>query len=339
MTRPRVRDLGLRPGTLPPGPLNAITDVPGVIVGHVTLIEGESIRTGATAIRIAERNLFTQPLVGTVHVINGFGKSLGLMQTAELGRIETPIVITNTLSVWAAAEALVDWTLRENDARSINPVVGECNDSRLSDVVGRHVTREHVLEALESAHDGEVAEGNVGAGTGMCGFGYKAGVGTSSRIAATKGGDYAVGVVVVCNTGAPGELCLAGLPVGQRLIASANEAANEDGSIIIVLGTDAPLTSRQLERVAKRATHGLARAGAISSHGSGDVVVAFSTTEPSSTFVEGRDITALFRATVEATDEAIGNSVLRSETLTGRDGTTVGAIPLDAVRRCCEGLM
>ena len=333
MTRPRVRELGLAPGALPTGSLNDITDVPGVIVGHTTLTEGSDIRTGVTAIRVAERNLFSEPLVGAVHVINGFGKSLGLMQLAELGRIETPIVITNTLSVWTAADALVDWTLQRNDAVSINPVVGECNDSRLNDITGRHTTREHVLSALESASRGPVDEGNVGAGTGMCGFGYKTGVGTASRIAATGCGEHVVGVLVVCNTGAPGELCLAGEPVGRRLIESANEAANEDGSIIIVVGTDAPVDSRQLQRIAKRTTHGLARAGAISSHGSGDVAFAFSVSEPASTFIERRDITPLFRATVEATDEAIGNAVLRSETLTGRDGTTVEAIPVERLGR------
>ncbi len=330
--RPRVRDLGLAPGGLPTGPRNAIADVPGVVVGHATLLEGDDVRTGVTAVRVAGRDLFREPPVGAVHVINGFGKSLGLMQVQELGRIETPIAVTNTLSVWTAAEALVDWTLRENDPRSINPVVGECNDGLLNDIVGRHVTREHVLAALEAAGP-ETAEGNVGAGTGTTGFGYKAGVGTASRLVATQTGSRVVGVLVVCNTGAPGELTLAGVPVGRELRRVSEAGANEDGSIIIVMGTDAPLTARQLGRMARRTTHGLARTGCISSHGSGDVAVGFSVAEPLAGFDEGRDITALFRATVEATEEAIGNAVVRSETMTGRGGRTVEALDLEALSR------
>jgi len=336
--RPRVRDLGLQPGTLPPGELNAITDVAGVLVGHTTLIEGEDVRTGVTALRLADCDVFRDPVVGAVHVENGFGKSVGLMQVQELGRIETPIAITNTLSVWTAAEALVDWTLQSNAARSVNPVVGECNDSRLNDIVGRHVTRDHVLQALRDATDGPVAEGNVGAGTGMAGFGYKAGIGTSSRIAETGSGTYTVGVLVVCNTGAPGELMLAGQPVGRALRERAeaetdpSPPSTEDGSIIMVLATDAPLSSRQLARVVRRTTHGLARAGGISSHGSGDVAFGFSAANPSVQFDERRDITALFRATVEATDEAIGNSILKAETMQGRGGTVVQGIPVDVVK-------
>lgn len=337
--RPRLRDLDLEPGTLPPGPMNAITDVAGVLVGHTTLIQGDDVRTGVTAIRLADRNLFRDPLVGTVHVENGFGKSVGLMQVQELGRIETPIAITNTLSVWTAAEALVDWTLESNEAVSINPVVGECNDSHLNDIVGRHVTPDHVLQALKDATDGAVPEGNVGAGTGMSGFGYKAGIGTSSRKAATGSGTYTVGVLVVCNTGAVGELMLGGLPVGRELLKARQREdgpppsrATEDGSIIMVVATDAPLSARQLARVVRRTTHGLARAGGISSHGSGDVAFGFSTCAPSTEFNEKRDITPLFRATVEATDEAIGNAVLKAETMEGRNGREIEGIPIGAVR-------
>ncbi len=337
--RPRVRDLGLQPGTLPTGQLNAITDVHGVLVGHTTLIESEDVRTGVTVVRLANRDLFRDPVAGAVHVENGFGKSVGLMQVQELGRIETPIAITNTLSVWTAAEALVDWTLQSNPTRSVNPLVGECNDSQLNDIIGRHVTRDHVLSALRDAAGGPVAEGNVGAGTGMSGFGYKAGIGTSSRVAKAAGGTYTVGLLVVCNTGAPGELMLAGLPVGRALRErDAAEAApsppnTEDGSIIMVLATDAPLSSRQLGRVVRRTTHGLARAGGISSHGSGDVAFGFCTARPSAEFDEKRDITALFRATVEATDEAIGNSILKSETTQGREGTVIQGIPVDVLRQ------
>jgi D-aminopeptidase len=338
--RPRLRDLGLDPGLLPPGPLNAITDVPGVLVGHTTLAEGDDVRTGVTAIPLADRDVFREPLVGAVHVANGFGKSVGLMQVQELGRIETPIAITNTLAVWTAAEALVDWTLQGNEAVSINPVVGECNDSHLNDIVGRHVTRDHVLQTLKGATDGPVAEGNVGAGTGMSGFGYKAGIGTSSRIAEASSGTYTVGVLVVCNTGAAGELMLGGLPVGrelpkrrQREDGPPPSRATEDGSIIMVVATDAPLSARQLTRVVRRTTHGLARTGAISSHGSGDVAFGFSTASPSIEFDERRDITLLFRGTVEATDEAIGNSILRCETMRGRNGVVVEAIPVEAVKQ------
>ena len=333
MARPRVRDLGITPGILQPGEHDAVTDVPGVVVGQTTLIGGEDVRTGVTVLRVEGRDLFREPLVGAVHIINGFGKSLGMMQVRELGRIETPIALTNTLSVWTVADALVDWTLRTNKAVSINPLVGECNDSGLNDIVGRHVTKGHVLSALENANPGPVEEGNVGAGVGMSGFGYKAGVGTSSRVVESRSGTYTVGALVVCNTGGPGELMLGHIAVGRELLRRKQAAAEtEDGSIILVVGTDAPLTARQLERVAKRATHGLAKAGAISSHGSGDVVFGFSTAEPSSAFDERREITRLFRATNEAIVEAIGNAVLRSDTMRGRNGRVLEGVPIDQVR-------
>ena len=303
-------------------------------------MEGSDIRTGVTAIRLDGRDLFREPLVGAIHVTNGFGKSVGLMQVQELGRIETPIAITNTLSVWTAAEALVDWTLERNHARSVNPLVGECNDGLLNDIVGRHVTREHVLAALREATGGPVPEGNVGAGTGMTGFGYKAGVGTASRRVDTTQATCTVGVLVVCNTGAPGDLVLGGLPVGRELQRRADRAQpdTEPGSIVMVVGTDAPLSSRRLGRVIRRTTHGLARAGGISGHGSGDVTFGFSTALPAAgastcpPLDEGRELTALFRATIEATEEAIGNSVPACETMVGRDGQVVEALPLDALR-------
>lgn len=347
-TRPRARDIGIRIGVLPTGPLNAIPDVPGVRVGHVSLIEGEGalvqgkgpVRTGVTAIVPHGGNLFTGKVCAAVHVINAFGKSVGLPQVVELGNIETPIMLTGTLNVWTVADALVDYMSERNPGvYSFNPVVGECNDGALNDTLGRHVKRHHVFEALESATRTDTGEGNVGAGVGMTGFGWKGGIGTASRVLSEDWGDCTVGAMVLTNTGQASDLRINGVPIGREL--KPDTHSHVEGSIMIVIGTDAPLSSRQLGRVARRAVFGLARAGGIASHGSGDFVIAFSTgtlisvsgnqsTGPDA-FVPEPLLSSLFRATIEATEEAIVNSLFRAETLAGRDGTTRVGIPVEAV--------
>ena len=271
-TRPRARDLGLAPGVYPPGALNAITDVTGVRVGHVTLIEGDTVRTGVTAIVPAAGNLFQEKLPGAVFVGNAFGKLAGSTQVDELGSIETPIVLTNTLNVGTAMEGVIAYTLAQPGNErvvSVNAVVGETNDAWLNDIRGMHVRREHVAEAIRNAKTGPVPEGSVGAGTGTMCFGWKGGIGTSSRTA----GGYTVGVLVQSNFG--GHLTMGGAPVGREL--SLRSAGNGDGSCMIVVATDAPLTARDLKRLAARAVFGLARTGSSYSNGSGDFAVAFST--------------------------------------------------------------
>jgi len=351
MGRPRARDIGIGIGALTPGAANAITDVPGVKVGHVSLVEGEGplvpgegpIRTGVTAILPHDGNLFTNKVCAAVHVINAFGKSVGLPQVAELGNIETPILLTNTLNVWSVADALVDFVSERNPGvGSFNPIVGECNDGYLNDVLGRHVRPSHVREALEGASGGTVAEGNVGAGVGMSGFGWKAGIGTSSRRVAGDLAGGTVGILVLTNTGAPSQLRIDGAPVG-RILTPESHAASGDGSIMIVLATDAPLTARQLGRVARRCAFGLARTGATASHGSGDFVIAFTTTcritapgqaaaEVDSAVPEPQ-LSHLFEAAVDATEEAIVNSLLQADTLVGRDGNIRSGIPIETLRR------
>ncbi|MGC8782030.1 MAG: P1 family peptidase, partial [Anaerolineae bacterium] len=283
-TRPRARALGIAPGVLPTGPLNAITDVAGVRVGQVTLWEGEDIRTGVTAILPHAGNLFQEKVPAGLAVGNGFGKLMGATQIAELGEIETPIVLTNTLAVPRAADALLDWTLAQpgNEAvTSVNPVVGETNDGRLNDIRRRAVMAEHVLTAIARAAAGPVAEGCVGAGTGTVAFGWKGGIGTSSRRLPASLGDYTVGALVQSNFG--GLLQVMGIPVGQKLgryyLKEQLEQGDADGSIMIVLATDAPLSDRNLTRLARRAFAGLARTGAAMSNGSGDYALAFSTAE------------------------------------------------------------
>lgn len=337
----RVRDFGIQIGVLPTGQNNAITDVEGVRIGHSTIISGENVRTGVTAILPHDGNLFQLKVPAAIHIGNGFGKLAGYSQVKELGNIETPIILTNTLSVPAASEALITFTLEQPEnqtVRSVNPVVGETNDGWLNDIRGRHVTQAHVNEAIESAKTGKVEEGNVGAGTGTVCFGYKGGIGTSSRVIPERLGGYTVGVLVQTNFG--GVLEIAGVPIakefGNHPYANPNAA---DGSCMIVVMTDAPLSPRNLERLAKRAMLGLAKTGGIASNGSGDYVIAVSTASENfvpyseaSRYHETRvlrndDITPLFLATIEATEEAILNSLFAAETMTGRDGHRVEALP------------
>ena len=349
--RPRARDIGLAPGVLPTGPLNAITDVDGVRVGQVTLIEGDDVRTGVTAILPHGSNLFQDKVPGAIHVGNAFGKLVGSTQVKELGYIETPIVLTNTLSVWEAANAIVTYVLSlpgNEDVRSVNPVVGETNDGRLNDIRGRHVREEHVLEAIRSAKTGPVQEGTVGAGTGTVAFGFKGGIGTASRRLPEALGGYTVGALVQSNFG--GVLQMDGLPVGRELgryylredVEGTSEQRDEaDGSIMMVVATDAPVRTHELERLAARAMLGLARTGSPSTNGSGDFVIAFSTASEvrsayeSSSLTDGAPVlrndalSPLFEAVVEATEEAIYNSLLKATTVTGRNGHTVEALPID----------
>ncbi|MGH9727166.1 MAG: P1 family peptidase [Candidatus Acidiferrales bacterium] len=348
-SRPRARDLGIHPGIFDPGQLNAITDVSGVRVGQTTIIQGDDVRTGVTAIFPHVGNMFQQKVAGAVFVFNAFGKLVGSTQVNELGQIETPILLTNTLSVWDAAAALTDWMLAlpgNENVRSINPVVGETNDGWLNDIRGRRVKAEDVRRALESAHDGPVEEGTVGAGTGTVAFGWKGGIGTSSRHLPAEAGGYTVGVLVQTNFG--GNLAIAGVPVYRALqppkpaSAGREERRNSaDGSCMIVVATDAPLDARQLRRLAKRAVFGLARAGSSGSNGSGDFVIAFSTTNrisgnakilPPMRLLSEESLSPLFEAAGEATEEAIDNSMLRATTVRGRDGHVIEALPIERLK-------
>lgn len=345
--RHRFRDYGLSLGVLQPGPLNAITDVAGVRVGQVTVTEGENVRTGVTVIVPHEGNVFQDKVAAAIYVGNGYGKLTGIAQVEELGNLETPIVLTNTLDVSTAASALVDYVLGlpgNEQVQSVNPVVGETHDGRLSDIRGRHVKREHVLEALAKASGGPVEEGAVGAGHGTVCFGFKGGIGTASRRLPASLGGYTLGVLVQTNFG--GVLQVAGVPVGVRLgqyyLKEELEKA-AGGSCMIVVATDAPVTARNLRRIASRAWLGLARTGGIASNGSGDFVIAFSTSprvrmkyrapERTETFEEIRndEISPLFLASIEATEEAILNSLFMARTTTGVGGTTIQALPVDQV--------
>jgi D-aminopeptidase len=334
-TRPRLRDLGLEVGVFNTGPLNAITDVAGVRVGHTTLSTGDSIRTGVTAILPHGNNLFQHKVPAAISVGNGFGKLIGVTQVQELGQIETPIVLTNTLSVWDAADGIVDYMLSlpgNENVRSINPVVGETNDGTLNDIRGRHVRREHVVDAIRNATSGPVEEGCVGAGTGTVCFGWKGGIGTSSRILPKSLDGFAVGVLVQTNFG--GILDVAGVPVGKELGQYSYRKQISDGSCMIVIAVDAPLDGRQLARVAKRATLALGRTGSSMSHGSGDYVVAFSTMHAASDSLAApmtlpdEKLSPLFQAVVEATEEAIYNSLLKATDTRGCRNSSVNAIPL-----------
>jgi D-aminopeptidase len=346
-SRLRVRDMGLKIGDYQPGPLNAITDVAGVRVGQVTLVEGDDVRTGVTAILLHDGNLFQEKVAAAVYVYNAFGKLVGSTQVNELGQLETPIVLTNTLSVWDAARALADWTLGlpgNQDVRSVNPVVGETNDGWLSDIRGMHVKATHVIRALDSARGGSVDEGSVGAGTGTIALGWKGGIGTSSRKLPLEHGAFTLGVLVQSNFG--GNFTLDGVPVWRELRGLPSKpppSASHQGSCMIVVATDAPLDSRQLGRLAKRAVLGMARAGSSGSNGSGDYVIAFSTANRSSAqrFTAGapslsrlseEELSPLFEAAIEATEEAIDNSILRATTVHGRDGHVAPAIPIDRLR-------
>ncbi len=326
--RPRARDLGLAPGIYSPGALNAITDVAGVRVGHVTLIEGDRVRTGVTAIVPAPGNLFRDKVPGAVFIGNAFGKLAGSTQVDELGTIETPIVLTNTLNVGTAMEGVIAYTLAvpgNENVLSVNAVVGETNDGQLNDIRGMHVRREHVLEAIRNARDGPVAEGSVGAGTGTICYGWKGGIGTASRVAH----GYTLGVMVQTNFG--GELTMAGAPVGREL---RNQLlpSPEDGSCMIVVATNAPLTAHDLKRVAARAVFGLARTGSSYSNGSGDYAIAFSTVRgPGVGPLPTDAMSPLFQMALEATEEAVYNSILRATSIRSERGGAQ-AIPVDKVR-------
>ncbi|MBA3246728.1 MAG: P1 family peptidase [Pyrinomonadaceae bacterium] len=368
--RPRARDAGIIVGVLPAGTLNAITDVAGVRVGHATIMKGESVRTGVTAVLPHEGNLFREKVPGAIFVGNGFGKLMGSTQVEELGEIETPILLSSTLSVPRVADALLDYMLAlpgNEEVRSVNPLVAETNDGFLNDIRGRHVTREDVFSAIKNARGGAVEEGAVGAGTGTVAFGFKGGIGTSSRkLPATLGG-YTIGVLVQTNYG--GVLTINGAPVGRELgkfylkeeleraagnVRRDDKHSNKqqasalqnsaDGSIIIVVATDAPLDARNLKRLAARAIMGLARTGASGSNGSGDYAIAFSTAPeirvrairdrnspnvPRELKLLANDaMSPLFLAAIEATEEAIYNSLFRATTITGQ-GNTVEALPLE----------
>lgn len=345
----RIRDFDVVPGFLPTGPLNAITDVGGVLVGHTTMIDGEGrlrpgsgpVRTGCTAILPHGGNLFRDKVTAAVHTINGFGKAAGFEQVRERGVIETPILLGNTLNVGRITDAVVGYMLRENPdigitTGTVNAVVGECNDGFLNDVQGRHLREAYVWNAIERATAGPVQEGNIGGGTGTHCYQFKGGIGTASRVVLE--GRYTVGVLVQTNFGQRRELRVLGAPVGRHLT-DAYMPQPGPGSIMLIVATDAPLTSRQLGRLAKRATFGLARTGTICDDGSGDFVIAFSTAarwrhEPTDVVEltervaeSGRTIDAFFAATIEAVEEAILNALVAAETMTGRDDNILHAIP------------
>jgi D-aminopeptidase len=343
----RPRELGIEIGVMTPGPLNAITDVAGVKVGHTTLIKGDSVRTGVTAILPHDGNIFQQKVPAAVYLGNGFGKLAGSTQIAELGNLETPIILTNTLSVPTAMNAVISYVLDQKDnenVRSVNAVVGETNDGYLNDIRGRHVTEEDVLTAIENATENNVDEGNVGAGTGTIAFGYKGGIGTASRKLPESLGGYTVGVLVQTNFG--GVLQIDGVQVGQKLgkFSFSDQLLNNvDGSCMIVVATDAPLDSRNLERLAKRAFLGLAKTGGIASNGSGDYIIAFSTAEDlripyrieddlvMQKLVPNDKVTPLFMAAIEATEEAIINSLFMAETMQGFKGRRIERLPVEQV--------
>jgi D-aminopeptidase len=351
--RPRARELGIAPGIFPPGPRNAITDVSGVRVGHITRIEGDDIRTGATAILPHPGNLVQEKVPAGLVVGNGFGKLMGSTQVRELGEIETPIVLTNTLAVPRAADAILDWVLAQpgnEEVVSVNPVVGETNDSRLNNIRRRVLTAREIRTAIDDAQPGPVAEGCVGAGTGTVAFGWKGGIGTSSRLLSPSAGGFTVGVLVQSNFG--GVLQVSGAPVGQALgrfygqeFLTPNDV---DGSIMIVVATDAPLSDRNLTRLARRALAGLARTGAAMSNGSGDYVIAFSTAPDVRRTLARRErlaiiselpnnqMSPLFQAAIEATEEAILNSLCRATTMRGYRGRVVEALPLDRLSALLE---
>jgi D-aminopeptidase len=355
--RPRAREAGVVVGVMPTGKLNAITDVKGVLIGHSTLIRGETIRTGVTAILPHNSNLFQEKVPAAIFVGNGFGKLMGSTQVNELGEIETPILLTNTLNVPRVADALIEWMLAQagnEEVRSVNPVVAETNDGYLNDIRARAVGREEVLAALRAARGGEVEEGSVGAGAGTVAFGFKGGIGTASRVLPQALGGYTVGVLVQTNFG--GVLTINGAPVGRELgnyylkdkleqqqpggrqkVEPQLRADRADGSIIIVIATDAPLDARNLKRLAARAMLGLARTGSPSTNGSGDYVIAFSTQNRIRASDARRTVqlagneamSPLFVAVVEATEEAIYNSMFRATTVTGIGGHRVEALPID----------
>jgi D-aminopeptidase len=348
-TRPRASDLGLKVGILPTGRLNAITDVAGVEVGHTTIIRGENVRTGVTAVLPHSGNLYREKVPGAVFVGNGFGKLTGSTQVAEMGEIETPILLTNTAGVPRVADAVTTFILTlpgNEDVLSVNPVVGETNDGNLNDIRGRHISPDDVFAAIKSAKAGPVDEGNVGAGTGTVAFGWKGGTGTSSRKLPENLGGYTVGVLAQTNFG--GVLTIGGAPVGRELgqyylhneLQQGSAKDKADGSCMIIVATDAPVDARNLRRLAARAWLGMARTGSAASNGSGDYAIAFSTApqlrihtseKPPTRNVElltNDAMSPLFLAVIEATEEAIYNSIFRATTMSG-NGHTVEALPID----------
>ncbi len=356
--RPRARDIGLVVGTFQTGPLNAITDVAGVKVGHATVIHGDDIRTGVTAIIPAPGNLYTHPIPAWIHVGNGYGKLLGITQLQEFGELESPILLTCTLCVWRAADALREWTYQQPGMgeHTINPVVGEINDSVVNNMWAEPLQREHVFAALENASSGPVEEGSVGGGTGSQTYHWKGGIGTSSRVLPDALGGYTVGVLVQSNLLAGATLKMNGAPVGRELdqyaykglftASSANAETKRDGSIMMVVATDAPLDSRTLSRLAMRAMMGLGRTGSVAENGSGDYVIAFSTNKavrrvresdqpyPTSSLLNA-SMSPLFTATVDATEEAIYNAVLKATTVESSRGRLT-AIPLEPLLEVLE---
>jgi D-aminopeptidase len=347
--RPRASELGLRVGILPSGPLNAITDVAGVAVGHATVIRGNDVRTGVTAVLPHPGNLFREKVPGAVFVGNAFGKLLGSTQVEELGEIETPILLTSTLNVPRVADAVIDYMLAlpgNEDVQSINPLVGETNDGYLNDIRSRPITREDVFAAIKNAKGGSVEEGSVGAGTGTVAFGFKGGIGTSSRRLPARLGGYTVGVLVQTNFG--GVLTIAGAPVGRELeryylrdeLSPASSADRGNGSVMIIIATDAPVDARNLKRLAARAMLGLGRTGSAGTNGSGDYAIAFSTAPEvrlktldkgplrRQDLLSNDAMSPLFLAVIEATEEAVYNSLLRATTVSGR-GHTIEALPID----------
>jgi len=353
--RPRARDIGLVVGIFPTGTLNAITDVAGVKVGHATVIEGDDIRTGVTAIIPGPGNLYTHPMPAWIHVGNGYGKLIGETQVREFGELETPILLTCTLCVWSAANALKEWVYEQPGMgeHTVNPIVGETNDSQVNNMWADPIRHDQVFEALANASGGPVAEGSVGAGTGTQAFGWKGGIGTSSRVLPDSLGGYTVGVLVQTNYG--GILTINGAPVGRELgtysyrrelEGAAGGEHQDDGSIMMVVATDAPLNARSLDRIAMRAIMGLARTGSFASNGSGDYVIAFSTdpdlrrpresaTPVASNVLVNASMSPLFAATAEATEEAIYNAIFKATTVSSSRGT-LEAIPIEELKRILE---
>jgi D-aminopeptidase len=351
--RPRLREFGIKTGALQPGPLNAITDVLGVKVGHITIIEGGDVRTGVTAVLPHEGNIFQEKVPAAVYAANAYGKLTGSTQVEEFGALETPIILTNTLSVPTAADALIDYVLAlpgNEGVQSVNPVVGETNDGWLNDIRSRHVKKEHVLAAIHRAAGGAVEEGNVGAGTGTMCFDFKGGIGTSSRRLPETRGGYTVGVLVQTNFG--GIFQIKGVIVRDLLGQSEPEQSAEskpDGSCLVVVATDAPLDARNLKRLAKRALLGIVRTGGYYSNGSGDYAIAFSTARevripyraagPTQTVTLLRDekMSPLFLAAAEAAEEAILNSLFKAERMEGKDGHLAEALPIEKLRGLISG--
>jgi len=352
--RPRARDLGIQIGTHSPGSYNAITDVPGVRVGHSTIIQGKGalvpnegpVRTGVTAILSHEGDLFLEKVTGAVVRINGFGEVTNTQQIDEMGVLEGPLMITNTMNVPRVADAVIDWAF-EHSAQmgvttwGISPIVAETSDSYLNDIRGRHVRREHVFEAIDSARGGNVTEGAVGGGTGMVCYEFKGGIGTSSRVLPEELGSFTVGVLVQSNFGSRRKLRVDGVPVGMELVDYDERIQRESqGSVIVVIATDAPMSSRQLKRMGMRATFGLARTGTQGGNTSGDFAIAFSTTRNRPHHTEkhtiqlaqviesGALINSLFELVVESTEEAVLNSLFKAGTMIGRDNHVIHALPI-----------